>query len=82
MLRLGIYFHFLFGMVLLFIFPSLGILFLLVAFFLALIVVGSRKADILDNWSVLVRNGQGQREKVMSQTKEGIAESKAPSIEI
>lgn len=47
-----------------------------------LIVIAERKADILDNWSALIRGAQGRRDKVISSTKELIAISKAPSIEM
>jgi hypothetical protein len=71
----------------------LGIFFLLIsvkvgALFLALavigifIIIGERKAEILDNWSALIRGAQGQRDKVLSTTKELINISKAPSIEM
>ena len=46
------------------------------------IIIGERKAEILDNWSALIRGAQGQRDKVITTTKELINISKAPSIEI
>lgn len=82
MLRLGIYFHVFFGMIFLFLFPPLGLLFLAVGFLLIVVVITTRKADILDNWSILITNAHGKRDAVISLTKELIAESKAPSIDI
>jgi len=82
MLRLGIYFHVIFGMIFLFLFFPMGVLMLSFAALLILIAVTSRKADILDNWSILISKAHGQREKVFSSTKERIADSKAPNIEM
>lgn len=82
MLKPVLYFHVFFGMLLLFIIPPIGTAMLLVAGVLILIAVTSRKADILDNWSILIRKAHGQREKVFSITRERIADSKAPNIEM
>ena len=82
MLKLGIYFNVFFGMIFLFLFPPIGMLFLCVGFLLILIVIGTRKAGILDNWSILIENAHGQRDTVISATKELIVESKAPSVMI
>lgn len=80
MLRLGIYFHVFFGMFFLFLFPPLGLLFLAVAFLLIFIAIGSRKADIQDNWSILIKNAHGKRDSVIQMTKKFIQETKAPSV--
>jgi hypothetical protein len=61
---------------------------MLSAFFLGLagliiiIAIAERKAEILDNWSTLIRGAQGQGNKVVSTTKELISIAKAPSIEM
>jgi len=82
MLRLGIYFHVFFGLIFLLIFPPLGALIIFIGFLLILIATANRKADILDDWSILVKKAHGQRDKVISSTKELISDSKAPSIEM
>lgn len=82
MLRLGIYFHVFFGLIFLILFPPLGALILFIGFLLILIAVANRKADILDDWSILIKKAQGQRDKIISVTKELITDSKAPSIEM
>lgn len=71
----------------------LGIVFLLISiqaavvFFISgaigiLILLGERKAEVLDNWSALIRGAQGNRDQVISETKKLIEISKAPSIEM
>jgi len=82
MLRLGIYFHVFFGLIFIILFPHLGLRFLCIGFLLILIAISSKKAEILDNWSILIRKAQGQRDKVISVTKELITDSKAPSIDM
>ncbi|MBC8359481.1 MAG: hypothetical protein H8E54_11135 [Candidatus Aminicenantes bacterium] len=82
MLRLAIYFHVFFGFIFLIIFFPFGLLLLCVGFILILVAIAKRKADILEDWSILIRDAQGQGDKVISQTKELITDSKAPSIEM
>lgn len=82
MLRLAIYFNVFFGLIFLLLFPPLGALLLVIGALLILIVVANKKAEILDNWSILIKKAQGQRDKVISTTKELVTESKAPSIEM
>jgi hypothetical protein len=61
---------------------SVSGIFLGLAGLIALIAISTRQAEILDNWSALIRGAQGQGNQVISKTKELIAEAKAPSIEI
>ncbi len=61
---------------------SVSGVFLGLAGLIALIAIGTRQAEILDNWSALIRGAQGQGNQVISKTKELIAEAKAPSIEV
>ncbi len=82
MLRLGIYFNVFFGLIFLLVFPPFGLLLLLIGFLLIVIVITNRKADILDDWSILIKNAQGQRDKIISSTKGLITDSKAPSLEL
>ena len=82
MLRLGIYFHAFFGLIFLLIFPPLGALILFIGFLLILIAIANRKADILDEWTILIKNAQGKRDEVISETEDLITDSKAPSIEM
>ena len=70
------------GIVFVLIVPSVGVAFLLMAAVGILIIIGERKAEIQENWSILVRGAQGQRDRVVSTTKELITISKAPSIEM
>jgi len=82
MLRLVIYFHVFFGFIFLIIFPPLGLLLLFIGFIIIIIVIANRKADILDDWSILIKKAQGQRDNVISTAEELITDSKAPSIEM
>ena len=70
------------GFAFLLISPSVGIMFLGIAGLIILIFIAERKAEILDNWSALIRGAQGQRNKIISVTRELINISKAPSIEM
>jgi len=70
------------GLVFLIISTKVGAAFLALAAVGIFIIIGERKAEILDNWSALIRGAQGQRDKVITTTKELINISKAPSIEI
>ena len=70
------------GLVFLIISTKVGVAFLALAAVGIFIIIGERKAEILDNWSALIRGAQGQRDKVISTTKELINISKAPSIEM
>jgi len=82
MLRLGIYFNVFFGLIFLLVFPPIGALMLCIGFVLILIAIGNRKADILDNWSILIKKAHGQGDKIVSVAMNLITESKAPSIEM
>ena len=70
------------GLAFLIISTKVGVAFLALAAVGIFIIIGERKAEILDNWSALIRGAQGQRDKVITTTKELINISKAPSIEI
>jgi hypothetical protein len=70
------------GIVFLIISRSVGEVFLGLAALGILISIAERKAEILDNWSALIRGAQGQRDKIISSTKELINTTKAPSIEM
>lgn len=70
------------GIIFLLIAPSVGVVFLFLGAAGILIIIAERKAEILDNWSALIRGAQGQRDKVITTTKELINISKAPSIEM
>ena len=59
-----------------------GIFLIAAAVVIILIIIAERKAEINEEWSILVRGAQGQRDKVISVTKELINVSKAPSIEM
>jgi hypothetical protein len=70
------------GLVFLIISTKVGVTFLALAAVGIFIIIGERKAEILDNWSALIRGAQGQRDRVITTTKELINISKAPSIEL
>jgi hypothetical protein len=72
----------LFGIVFLFISIGIGALFLALSVIGILIIISERNAEILDNWSALIRGAKGERDNIISATKELIDKSKAPSIEI
>jgi hypothetical protein len=73
---------FLIGIFLFFFSREAGGFFIAMGIVAILIIIAERKAEILDNWSALIRGAQGQRDKVISTTKELINISKAPSIEM
>jgi hypothetical protein len=70
------------GLAFLIISPKAGEVFLALAAVGIFLIVVERKAEILDNWSTLIRGAQGQRDQVITTTKELINISKAPSIEM
>ena len=59
MIRLGIYFSVFFGLIFLVFFPPLGALFLFIGSLLILVVIANKKAEILDNWSILIKKAHG-----------------------
>lgn len=73
---------FLIGIFLFFFSRQAGGFFIAMGVVAILIIIAERKAEILDNWSALIRGAQGQRDKVISRTKELVNISKAPSIEM
>jgi hypothetical protein len=75
-------FLFLVGIFLFFVSRQAGGIFIALGAVGVLIIIVERKAEILDNWSALIRGAQGQKDKVISKTKELISVSKAPSIEM
>ena len=70
------------GLIFLIISMKIGLVILVLGIVGVVIIVSERKAEILDNWSALISGAQGQRDQVISATKELINKSKAPSIEI
>jgi hypothetical protein len=70
------------GILLLLVSFKAGIVVLAFAALAILILIGQRKAEILDQWSMLIRGAKGSRDEVISKTKELIEISKAPSIEM
>lgn len=82
MIKAIVNFLFLVGILLFFISRQAGAFFIVVGVVCVFMIIAMRKAEILDNWSALVRGAQGQRDKIISATKELINISKAPSIEM
>jgi hypothetical protein len=75
-------FLFLAGILLFFISRQAGLLFIALGIVGVVIIIAERKAEILDNWSALIRGAQGEGNKVVLATEELIEKSKAPSIEM
>ena len=82
MIKAIVNFLFIAGILLFFISRQAGLLFIVLGIVGVVIIIVERKAEILDNWSALIRGAQGQKDKVISKTKELISVSKAPSIEM
>jgi len=77
-----IYCFFFVGFIFLIIYPNVGKILLAIGVIAVIITIVERKAEVLDNWSALIRNAQGQGDKIISATKELLEKSKAPSLEI
>ena len=75
-------FLFIAGILLFFISRQAGLMLIGLGIVGVLIFIAERKADILDNWSALIRGAQGEGNKVVLATKELVEKSKAPSIDI
>jgi len=75
-------FLFVLGILLFFISRQAGLLFIVLAIVGVVIIILRRKAELLDNWSALIRGAQGEGSKVILATKQLIEKSKAPSIEM
>ena len=82
MIKAIVNFFLLIGLFLFFFSREAGIFFIAAAVVAILIIIAERKAEINEEWSILVRGAQGQRDKVISATKELINVAKAPSIEM
>jgi hypothetical protein len=70
------------GFIFFFFFYVIAAIFFGIAGLIALIAVARREAEILDNWSILIKGAQGQGNQVISTTRELISAAKAPSIEL
>jgi hypothetical protein len=81
---LKVLFNFFLVLVLLFYIVSkiASITFLGAAGIIALIAVAERKAQIHDNWSLLIEGAKGQRDQIFALTKEKVLDFKAPSLEM
>ena len=77
-----IYCFFFFGFIFLFINLTVGETLMAIGALVFIITIVERKAEVLDNWSVLIKNAQGQKERIFIATKELLKNSKAPSLEI
>jgi len=60
----------------------LCVLFLGMAGLTALIAVGERRAEVLDNWFILIKGAKGRGNDVISRTKEFVSAFKAPAVEM
>ena len=60
----------------------LGAVFLGAAVLIAYIAVAERKAEIHDNWSILIESAKGRRDQIISMTKDFISEFKPPYLEM
>ncbi len=77
-----IYCFFFFGFIFLFINLTVGETLIGIGALVFIITIVERKAEVLDNWSALIKNAQGQKEMIVSTTKALLGKSKAPSLEI
>ena len=91
MTRGVIWFLFVFGIFLLiiggllpgfYIFKSIGILMILASLAIAARLATLKKEEVIDNWSVLIENGNGRAEDIFRDTNSFILETKAPAIAI
>jgi len=82
MIKAIVNFLFLIGIFLFFFSREAGGFFIAMGVVAILIIIAERKAEILDNWSALIRGAEGQGNKVILATEELIDKAKAPSIEI
>ena len=86
-----IWFLFVFGIFLLIIggllpgfhiFKSIGILMILAGLALGARLATLKKEEVIDNWSILIENGNGRAEDIFRDTNSFILETKAPAIAI
>ena len=86
-----IWFLFVFGIFLLIIggllpgfhiFKSIGILMILAGLAIAARLATLKKEEVIDNWSILIENGNGRAEDIFRDTNSFILETKAPAIAI
>ena len=91
MTRGVIWFLFVFGIFLLIIgrllpgfhiFKSIGILMILAGLAIAARLATLKKEEVIDNWSILIENGNGRAEDIFRDTNSFILETKAPAIAI
>ena len=91
MTRGVIWFLFVFGIFLLIsggllpgfhIFKSIGILMILAGLAIAARLATLKKEEVIDNWSILIENGNGRAEDIFRDTNSFIIETKAPAIAI
>ena len=91
MTRGVIWFLFVFGIFLLIIggllpgfhiFKSIGILMILAGLALGARLATLKKEEVIDNWSILIENGNGRAEDIFRDTNSFILETKAPAIAI
>ncbi|OQX50633.1 MAG: hypothetical protein B5M53_12105 [Candidatus Cloacimonas sp. 4484_209] len=91
MTRGVIWFLFVFGIFLLIIggllpgfhiFKSIGILMILAGLALAAQLATLKKEEVIDNWSILIENGNGRAEDIFRDTNSFILETKVPAITI
>jgi len=82
MTKLIVYFLLFFGVLFIFLYRPIGIGFLAAGLLVIFVFVSSRDAEILEQWTALIREAQGQGDKLMLATEELVAATKAPSLEM
>jgi hypothetical protein len=73
---------FLIGLAVLLVSTNVGAAILIIDAFLILVVISNIKPEVLENWSALIRDAQGQKDRAFSFTKKHIENTKFPSLEI
>lgn len=82
MIKPIVYFLLFFGVLFIFLYRPIGILFLAAGLLVIFVFVSSRDVEILERWTSLIREAQGQGDKLMLATQELVAATKAPSVEM
>jgi len=82
MTKLIVYFLLFFGVLFIFLYRPAGILFLAAGLLVIFVFVSGRDVEILERWTSLIREAQGQGDKLMLATKEHVVATKAPSLEM
>jgi len=70
------------GFIGIFIYQPAGIVLLCFCFLIILIFIGNKDPEIIEEWSVLIKNAQGSGDRILAATQEKIIATKAPRVEL